>query len=366
MNLENIFHSFSDDEFQNHALALFRYQYEQNEVYRLFCNMLNVNIDDVKTVLQIPFLPISFFKTHEVKTGDFLPELVFYSSGTNAIMVGARRALPLPSENENSKHFIQSLSFYEHVFQHSFRHFYGNPNQYCFLALLPNYLEQKHSSLIYMMNKLISDSKYAESGFYLYNYEELYEKIILLKQKKIKTILFGVSFALLDFAEKFSFEFPNLLVFETGGMKGRRPEIIKEELHQLLCNAFGVKQIHSEYGMCELMSQAYSNGQNLFATPPWMKLLLRDEKDPLTCSETLPSGAINIIDFANIHSCAFIATDDLGKLSTNGMIEIIGRLDAAQVRGCNLLLPPLPPPPQLHPQNKPSSPVLLSGKKQRE
>jgi len=188
-----------------------------------------------------------------------------------------------------------------------------------------------------MMNCFIFDSKYAESGFYLYNFAKLYEKLTILKEKKIKTVLFGVSFALLDFANQFSIEFPDLMVFETGGMKGRRPEMVKEELHKILCNAFGVKQIHSEYGMCELLSQAYSCGQNLFATPPWMKLLLRDEKDPLYCSEALTSGVINVIDFANLHSCAFIATDDLGKRAPTGEIEILGRVDAAQIRGCNLM-----------------------------
>jgi phenylacetate-coenzyme A ligase PaaK-like adenylate-forming protein len=335
MNLENIFHPYSDVDFQNHALALFRYQYEKNEVYRSFCDMLRVNPEYIATLEQIPFLPISFFKTHEVKTGNFVAEMEFWSSGTTAVETW--HAVPLHTGTEHSKHFIKDISLYERAFLHSFEHFYGNPNDYCFLALLPNYLEQKHSSLIYMMNRLISGSKYAESGFYLYNFEELYEKIITLKQKKIKTVLFGVSFALLDFADKFTFETPDLMVFETGGMKGRRPEMVKEELHQILCNAFGVKSIYSEYGMCELLSQAYSNGQNQFATPPWMKLLLRDEKDPFFCSETLSTGVINIIDFANLHSCAFIATDDLGKKAENGMIEILGRLDATQIRGCNLL-----------------------------
>ncbi|MCL2434828.1 MAG: acyltransferase [Lentimicrobiaceae bacterium] len=320
MNLEDIFHSYSEADFQNHALALFRYQYEENEVYRAFCDMLKVNPEDVTMLTRIPFLPVSFFKTHQVKTGNFVPVMEFWSSGT-----------------EHSKHFIKNISLYEHAFLHSFAHFYGNPSDYCFLALLPNYLEQKHSSLIYMMSRLISGSKYAESGFYLYNYEELYEKITTLREKKIKTILFGVSFALLDFAEKFTFEAPDLIVFETGGMKGRRPEIVKEELHQVLCNAFEVKEIYSEYGMCELLSQAYSNGQNLFATPPWMKFLLRDEKDPFHYSETLSTGVINVIDFANVYSCAFIATDDLGRRAANEMVEVLGRLDSAQIRGCNLL-----------------------------
>jgi len=330
MNLEDIFHSFSDLDFEKHALALFQYQYEHNEIYHSFCNILKINPIDITSVEQIPFLPISFFRTHIVKTGNFEPEIEFWSSGTTSV-----RAENFPSLH--SRHFIKNASFYERAFLNSFEHFYGNPANYCFLALLPNYLEQKHSSLIYMMNRFISGSQYAESGFYLYNFEELYEKIIALKEKQIPIILFGVSFALLDFAEQFSFSAPELIVFETGGMKGRRPEIVKEELHQILCNAFGVKTIHSEYGMCELLSQAYSHGENRFATPPWMKLLLRDEKDPLHCSKNLSTGAINIIDFANLHSCAFIATDDLGKRAENRMIEILGRMDAAQIRGCNLL-----------------------------
>ncbi|MCL2245940.1 MAG: acyltransferase [Lentimicrobiaceae bacterium] len=323
MNLKDIFHPYSELDFEEHALALFQYQYEKNEVYRSFCDLLKVNIRNIKTITQIPFLPISFFKTHQVKSGDFEPELLFCSSGTTG--------------NETSQHLVKNALLYERAFLHAFEYFYGDSRNYCFLALLPNYLEQKHSSLIYMMNRLIFGSKYAESGFYMYDFEALFEKMNVLKNKGIKTILFGVSFALLDFSEKFTLNFSDLTVFETGGMKGRRPEIVKEELHQILCNAFGVKQIHSEYGMCELLSQAYSNGANQFATPPWMKLLLRDEKDPFHCSPTLSSGVINVIDFANLHSCAFIATDDLGKRTANGSIEILGRLDAAQVRGCNLM-----------------------------
>ena len=337
MNLEDIFHPFSDLDFEKHALALFHYQYEKNDVYRSFCNLLKINIKEISRLAQIPFLPISFFKTYQVKTDDFVPEKEFWSSGTTG--------------KKTSKHFIKDIAFYEHSFRNTFEYFYGNPQDYCFLALLPNYFEQKHSSLIYMINKFINNSKYIESGFYLYNYDELIEKINLLQEKKIKTILFGVSYALLDFADicvgsderlaknRINFtDTSNLMVFETGGMKGRRPEMIKKELHQILCNTFGIKKIHSEYGMCELLSQAYSHGHNLFATPPWMKLMLRDEKDPLRCSTTFTTGAINVIDFANIHSCAFIATDDLGK-TVNGMMEILGRLDATQIRGCNLMYP---------------------------
>jgi hypothetical protein len=331
MNLADIFHSFSDLDFEEHALALFQHQYEQNDIYGSFCKILKIDPEKITSVAQIPFLPVSFFKTHAVKTGDFVPEIEFWSSGT------ATRCEVCGEGNAVSRHFVKDVALYEQTFLHSFEYFYGNPANYCFLALLPNYLEQKHSSLIYMMNRLISGSKYADSGYYLHNFEELYEKILSLKEKKIKTVLFGVSFALLDFAEKFTFSTPDLMVFETGGMKGRRPEIIKDELHQILCNAFDVRNIHSEYGMCELLSQAYSMGKNQFATPPWMKILLRDEKDPLHSSKTLSAGAINIIDLANFDSCAFIATDDLGKRVENGMIEILGRLDAAQVRGCNLL-----------------------------
>jgi hypothetical protein len=306
---------------------------------------LKIDPTKITSTEQIPFLPISFFKTHVVKTGNFEPEIEFWSSGTNMryevsgerCEVSGVRCEVSGERCAVSRHFVKDVGFYERSFLHSFEHFYGNPADYCFLALLPNYLEQKHSSLIYMMNKLISVSNYAESGFYLYNLEELCEKIVVLRNKNAKTVLFGVSFALLDFADKFTFSAPDLIVFETGGMKGRRPEMVKEELHQILCNSFGVKNIHSEYGMCELLSQAYSHEQNQFATPPWMKFLLRDEKDPLHCSETLSTGAINIIDFANLHSCAFIATDDLGKKAENGMIEILGRLDAAQIRGCNLM-----------------------------
>jgi hypothetical protein len=336
-------------DFEKHALELFLHQYEQNEVYRSFCNMLKINPAKINSVTQIPFLPISFFKTHEVKTGNFESEIEFWSSGTTGTYAESGASTSLSNrmryevgadnyQSPHSKHYVKDVAFYERAFLNSFANFYGNPSEYCFLALLPNYLEQKHSSLIYMMNRLISGSKYAESGCYLYNFDQLYEKIITLKEKRIQTVLFGVSFALLDFADKFTLDAPELIVFETGGMKGRRKEMVKEELHQILCNTFGVKNIHSEYGMCELMTQAYSSGQNRFASPPWMKILLRDEKNPLYCSETLQTGAINIIDFANLHSCAFIATDDLGKKLENGMIEIMGRLDAAQVRGCNLLV----------------------------
>jgi hypothetical protein len=210
-----------------------------------------------------------------------------------------------------------------------------------FLALLPNYLENKNSSLIYMMNYLIQNSPNKESGFYLYNHGELFEMLVKLKEKGQKTILFGVTFALLDFLESYSLNYPDLIVFETGGMKGRRKEMVKEEVHAFIQQGFGVTSVHSEYGMCELLSQAYSKGENLFSTPPWMKMIIRDEKDPIPSninSIEPKSGAINIIDLANVYSCAFIATEDLGRRGKNGLIEITGRMDSARLRGCNLLV----------------------------
>lgn len=324
MNLENIFHTYNESEFEQHALQLFQYQYNNNKIYHQYCNAVNKKPIGVNTINNIPFLPISFFKTHRVITTDFVPETEFWSSGTTT--------------GETSKHYVKNLSFYEQTFLSAFNHFYGKNDDYCFLALLPNYMLQKNSSLLYMMKTFINLSKFAESGFYLDNYLELFNQLQHLKSKKIKTILFGVPYAFLDFAKQFQIEFPDLLVFETGGMKGKRPEMVKEELHQILCKAFGVSNIHSEYGMCELLSQAYSTGNNLFTTPPWMKLLLRDEKDPFFYNETLDSGVTNVIDFANINTCAFIATDDLGKKGENGKMEILGRLDNAQVRGCNLLI----------------------------
>lgn len=323
MNFEDVFHDYSEDEFLAHALKLFGYQYSNNQIYYDFCCKIHKNPSNVTALEKIPFLPISFFKTHTIKTTDFTEEKIFYSSGTTG--------------NNNAKHFVKSLDLYTKSFVSSFERFYGSPAEYTFLALLPNYLEQGHSSLIYMMQTLINLSSQKQSGFYLYNYEDLYNQLIDLQNNNKKTILFGVSYALLDFARKYRLSFPELIVFETGGMKGRGKEMVKEELHAILKNCFGVSSIHSEYGMCELMSQAYSKGENLFSSPPWMRLILRDEKDPFNLSSTLASGIINVIDFANCYSCAFIATDDIGKRNGSQM-ELLGRCDDAQIRGCNLLI----------------------------
>ncbi len=331
MVFDDPFHPFSDSEFEKHALALFKYQFENNDVYHSFCLGVKITPDKVKSIHQIPFLPISFFKTHDVITTPFIPEKVFRSSGTTGM--------------EASRHLIKSISVYQKAYRSSFQFFYGDPYSYTFLALLPNYLERDDSSLIYMMTDLVQNSDSEDSGFYLYNHVDLYQKLIKLKENGQKTILFGVTFALLDFVEHFSIDFPDLIVFETGGMKGRRKEMVKEEVHAILTQKLGVPKIHSEFGMCELLSQAYSSGDNLFYTPPWMKIMLRDEKEPIPTwqektsimNEPL-SGAINSIDFANLYSCAFIATEDLGRRHNSGAIEIIGRLDSARLRGCNLMV----------------------------
>lgn len=323
LNPFSIFHIRNEAEFEKSALCVFRFQFDHNPTYRSYCQLLNVKKEDIHHLEDIPFLPISFFKTHEVKTTPFTPALTFRSSGTTGM--------------QQSKHLIKDAIIYQTSLTEGFRYFYGAPSDYTFLALLPNYLEQKHSSLVYMMDSLMRQSHSKESGYYLYNHEDLYKKLIQLRDNKQKTILWGVTFALLDFAEKYTLDFPELIVFETGGMKGRRKEMVKEELYDTLCKSFGVPDIHSEYGMCELLSQAYSKGGNIFATPPWMKLRLRNEKDPLDGSNTVGTGVINVIDLANIYSCSFIATEDLGRRHPKG-IEVLGRLDHAQIRGCNLMV----------------------------
>ena len=319
----HIFHIQSNADFEASALRIFRFQYDNNTVYQSYCQHLNIEKDAVKSLSDIPFLPISFFKTHEVTTTPFTPALIFQSSGTTGM--------------QHSRHLIKDALLYRQSLLNSFQHYYGNPSEYTFLALLPNYLEQKNSSLIYMMETLMQQSGAKDNGYFLYNHEDLYQKLIQLRDNQQKVILWGVTFALLDFAEHYQIDFPQLIVFETGGMKGRRKEMVKEELYDILRKAFGVADIHSEYGMCELLSQAYSKGGNLFSTPPWMRLRLRNEKDPLDGTDTVNTGVINVIDLANIYSCSFIATEDLGRRHPQG-IEILGRLDHSQLRGCNLMV----------------------------
>ena len=320
---DNIFNIKSNAEFEALALDVFNYQFKNNSVYRSFCDLLYKHPADVKHVSDIPFLPIQFFKSHNVLSSSQAIEKTFSSSGTTG--------------RTTSKHFVTDLKLYEDSYLKAFKHFYGNIEDYAVLALLPSYLERDGSSLIYMVNDLISKSKKAESGFYLNNLEDLARTLQSLEAKNQKTILIGVSFALLDLVEQYKFNLQHTVVMETGGMKGRRKEIIRQELHHILKTGFGVKQIHSEYGMTELLSQAYSKGNGVFECAPWMKILTRDTEDALTIQQPNKTGGINVIDLANFNSCAFIATQDLGKVYDNGQFEIIGRFDNSDIRGCNLM-----------------------------
>lgn len=320
---DDIFNIKSNAEFEALALDVFNYQFKNNSVYRSFCDLLYKHPADVKHVSDIPFLPIQFFKSHNVLSSSQAIEKTFSSSGTTG--------------RTTSKHFVTDLKLYEDSYLKAFKHFYGNIEDYAVLALLPSYLERDGSSLIYMVNDLISKSKKAESGFYLNNLEDLARTLQSLEAKNQKTILIGVSFALLDLVEQYKFNLQHTVVMETGGMKGRRKEIIRQELHHILKTGFGVKQIHSEYGMTELLSQAYSKGNGVFECAPWMKILTRDTEDALTIQQPNKTGGINVIDLANFNSCAFIATQDLGKVYDNGQFEIIGRFDNSDIRGCNLM-----------------------------
>ena len=321
---DEIFSINSDNHFNDIALRIFNYQAENNPVYKEYLFHLGTNFSSIKTVQEIPFLPIEFFKTHKVITGSEQDVKTFYSSGTTGI--------------EKSNHYITDLSVYEKSFLTAFEQQYGKISNYCILALLPTYLENESSSLVYMVNRLIEESGHSESGFYLQNGEELALKLRYLNQAKTKVILIGVSYALVDLAEKFPMNLPNTIIMETGGMKGKRKELTKKELHNFLSSKFGIESIHSEYGMTELLSQAYSKGDGKFYSPPWMKILIRDAYDPFCYLEKEKPGGINIIDLANINSCSFIETKDLGKINQNNSFEILGRFDYSDIRGCNLLV----------------------------
>jgi phenylacetate-coenzyme A ligase PaaK-like adenylate-forming protein len=306
------------------ALKVFRFQYENNLVYREFCDFLKTDVQKVKTIQQIPFLPIQFFKSHCVVSNTNPIQTTFTSSGTTGMVT--------------SKHLVTDVSIYEESYRKGFSQFYGNIENYVVLALLPSYLEREGSSLIHMVDDLIQLSNHPDSGFYLHNYDELIEKIIQLEQSGQNVILIGVTYALLDLIEKHSFQLGNTIIMETGGMKGKRKEMIREELHQQLCNGFGVKSIHSEYGMTELLSQAYSLGEGIFECPSWMQISIRDTEDALSYVREGKTGGINVIDLANINSCSFIATQDLGKKYSNGSFEVLGRFDHSDIRGCNLMV----------------------------
>lgn len=311
-------------EFHKTAMKVFRFQFQHNEVYQKYCLLLRKSPENVKHITEIPFLPIEFFKSKEVLSTIDPIQTTFTSSGTTGIIT--------------SKHHVTDLSFYEASFRSAFSKFYGNIEDYAVLALLPSYLEREGSSLIYMAKDFIEGSNHPDSGFYLHNYKELAQKLIQLDSDGQNVLLLGVTYALLDMIELQKFELKNTIVMETGGMKGKRKEMIREELHTLLTDGFGVHKIHSEYGMTELLSQAYSFGDGLFECPPWMDILIRDTEDPLSLIETEKTGGINIIDLANINSCSFIATQDLGKKYNNATFEVLGRFDNADVRGCNLMV----------------------------
>lgn len=313
------------------ALEVFRYQYARCDVYREWCNAIGVSAHTVQDIYQIPFLPISFFKSRSVTDGDFEPELIFESSGTTTTV--------------NSRHLIRDAGLYQKSFVQGFELFYGDPAGYCIIGLLPNYLEKGNSSLVKMVNDLIALSGHPDSGFYLYDFDRLSQLILAMESRGQKTLLLGVTFALMDFADRFALlkqaqncsnELHNIVIMDTGGMKGRKKEMTRSEVHDYLKSRLHVRTIHSEYGMTELLSQAYSQGNGKYRTPPWLQVLVRDENDPFAL-ESQGRGLINVIDLANIHSCSFIATDDVGWLHEDHF-EIWGRLDHSDLRGCSLLV----------------------------
>jgi phenylacetate-coenzyme A ligase PaaK-like adenylate-forming protein len=320
----DIFTISNQKQFEKAALKVFRFQYENNLVYREFCDFLKTDVQRVKSLEQIPFLPIQFFKSHKVVSNENPIQQTFTSSGTTGMAT--------------SKHLVTDITLYEESYRKGFSEFYGNIEDYVVLALLPSYLEREGSSLIYMVEDLIKMTNNHESGFYLHNHEELIEKLIRLDHSGQNVILIGVTYALLDLIEKHPFQLQNTIIMETGGMKGMRKEMIREELHEQLCQGFGVNAIHSEYGMTELLSQAYSLGNGVFECPSWIQILIRDTEDALTYVKEGKTGGINVIDLANINSCSFIATQDLGKKNPNNSFEVLGRFDNSDIRGCNLMV----------------------------
>ncbi len=320
----DIFTISGQKQFEKTALKVFRFQHENNRVYREFCDLLNTDVQKVKSLRQIPFLPIQFFKSHEVLSDTNPVTTTFTSSGTTGAI--------------NSRHLITDVGLYEESYRKGFSGFYGNIKDYTILALLPSYLERQGSSLIYMVDDLIRLSNNPDSGFYLFNHDELIQKMAELDNSGQNVLLIGVTYALLDLIEKQQFSLKNTIVMETGGMKGKRREMIREELHSQLCKGFGVNAIHSEYGMTELLSQAYSLGNGIFECPAWMQVMIRDTEDALTYIDNGKTGGINVIDLANINSCSFIATQDLGKLHPNNSFEVLGRFDNSDIRGCNLMV----------------------------
>ncbi|MFL5808781.1 MAG: acyl transferase [Flavisolibacter sp.] len=323
---EKVFDINNEKEFNSIALEIYHFQFHNNPIYQEYCLALRKTPDQVQKITDIPFLPISFFKTHRIESGVFDPQLVFKSSGTTGTVT--------------STHYIKSRELYEKSFTKCFNHFYGTAEDYCVIGLLPSYLERNQSSLVYMVDRLIKKSGHVDSGFYLYDLERLSDTLKRLGRVSQKTILIGVTYALLDLSDRYPQSLEHTIVMETGGMKGRHKEITRQELITQLKNAFDVQSIHSEYGMTELLSQAYGiDGK--FKSPPWMKILLRDETDPFSFYPPGfdGAGAINIIDLANLYSCSFIATDDLGRYAEDQTFEVLGRMDHSDIRGCSLMAP---------------------------
>lgn len=321
---KEIFTNKTFPEFEDSAICVFRFQYSSNLVYRQYVDLLGIKPDEIHSIRQIPFMPVEFFKEKIILSGNRTYETVFYSSGTSGLVSG--------------KHYVADIELYKKSFKSSFLHFYGQPSDYSILALLPGYLEREGSSLVFMVNELMKLSGHPYNGFFLRDFEQLAKRIESLNNQEQKFILIGVTYGLLDFAHEFPIDGGKGIIMETGGMKGTRKELVKEEIHHILKKSFGVDTIHSEYGMTELLSQAYSKGKGIFTPPPWMKILIRDVHDPFQFLPDGVSGGINIIDLANIYSCAFIETQDLGKTYPNGQFEILGRFDNSDIRGCNLMV----------------------------
>lgn len=324
--IKELFTIGNEEAFRTVTLDVYRYQYGHNDLYRRYADLTASDPERVNSVGDIPFLPISFFKTHTIQTTAFSPRIIFESSGTTGSQV--------------SRHFVKDPVLYETSFIKAFETFYGPASDYCILALLPSYLERGSSSLVYMVKELMDRSRHPMGGFFLYDFSELSARLAELERNGQKTLLIGVTYALLDFAEQFPAPLQYTTIMETGGMKGRKKELVRSEVHQVLMQAFGVPAIHSEYGMTELLSQGYAQGGGRFVAPGWMKVLVREEDDPKSVkgpSDKPRTGAMNIIDLANLWSCAFIATEDLGTLYPDGSFEVLGRIDNSDVRGCSLL-----------------------------
>jgi phenylacetate-coenzyme A ligase PaaK-like adenylate-forming protein len=328
MNRSQLLHQIQHIQAQNFdqtCLEVFHYQYQNNPIYQKFVQLLGKKPDEIREISQIPFLPISLFKTHNLQSEVWEAAAIFKSSGTTGSV--------------QSQHYVRDLDFYLQNAARIFEQFYGQLEEFTILALLPSYLERQDSSLIYMVDYFIKRSASENSGFYLYNVEELASKLEKLAKGKQSVLLLGVTYALLDFAESHPMQLPeHFIMMETGGMKGRRKEMLRSEVHQILKTAFGLKQIHSEYGMTELLSQAYSKGKEIFTPAPTMRMLCRESTDPLSLVPYGRTGGLNIIDLANLDSCSFIATDDLAKVYEDGSFEVLGRFDASDIRGCNLMV----------------------------